>query len=156
MQHLGSLRAALSIASFVLLGFPLAAVGPVFEPRVGGRPTLEFAEPRIFDLTENYDDTAAGIALKYTLVQDPSGKLTGFGTGEAALFGIDISLQFRIDGTVKGPGNVTPGPVQDDGRRRGHERHPDGRVHPLRASQDRDHFTPTRLLRLAQCNQRKP
>ena len=107
MRHLSRLSAVLCIAGWVLPGSPLAAAGPVFEPGTDGRPTLEFAEPRIYDLTENYDGNASGIDLSYTLVQDPNGRLTGFGTGDASALGIDISLQFRIDGSVKGSGKVT-------------------------------------------------
>ena len=62
-----------------LPGSPLAAVGPVSSRELTA-PSDPELEPRIYDLTENYDGNTGGIDSCYTSCRIRTGG-SGFGTG---------------------------------------------------------------------------
>lgn len=55
----------------------------------------------IWDITGTYTDDSIGGNISYTVTQDSSGKLTGFGTANVTALGVYIEMTYDIKGSVK-------------------------------------------------------
>jgi hypothetical protein len=85
-----------------------ASVSPGRAEPASGPYSFEFnGTPHLWDVSGSYSEELEGLATDYTIVMEPSGKLTGQGTASEDASGYYLQANFSFIGNLKSAGDVT-------------------------------------------------